>query len=184
ASRSLSSNARRRLPTRRNASPASSSIRSSERSVSSIKRRARSSPSSRRASSYGAAAPRSAKPPLRPLAPPATSRSSYTRTRTPCSARVSAHEHPVTPPPITTTSARPSKRARGRPPCVSFCQNEVVLTTRSYVQSLGDRWGGPESSLPRKSDEWKRFSRGRSAVERELGRLKHHYGLAILRVRG
>ena len=41
-----------------------------------------------------------------------------------------------------------------------------------------------ESSLPRKSDEWKRLYRGRSAVEREFGRLKHHYALAMLRVRG
>jgi hypothetical protein len=44
--------------------------------------------------------------------------------------------------------------------------------------------GVRESSLPRKTDEWKRLYRGRSAVEREFGRLKHHYGLAILRVRG
>ncbi|MGH2485164.1 MAG: transposase [Ktedonobacterales bacterium] len=41
-----------------------------------------------------------------------------------------------------------------------------------------------ESSLSRKSDEWRRLYRGRSAVEREFGRLKHHYALAILRVRG
>jgi hypothetical protein len=41
-----------------------------------------------------------------------------------------------------------------------------------------------ESSLPRTSDEWKRLYRGRSAVEREFGRLKHHFGLAMLRVRG
>ena len=41
-----------------------------------------------------------------------------------------------------------------------------------------------ESSLPRKGDEWKRLYRGRSAVEREFGRLKHHYALAMLRVRG
>jgi transposase len=41
-----------------------------------------------------------------------------------------------------------------------------------------------ESSLPRASDEWKRLYRGRSAVEREFGRLKHHYALATLRVRG
>ncbi|MBV8065493.1 MAG: transposase [Actinobacteria bacterium] len=41
-----------------------------------------------------------------------------------------------------------------------------------------------ESNLPRNSDEWRRLYRGRSAVEREFGRLKHHYGLAVLRVRG
>ena len=44
--------------------------------------------------------------------------------------------------------------------------------------------GVRESSLPRKSDEWKRLYRGRSAVEREFGRLKHNFGLAFLRVRG
>ena len=40
------------------------------------------------------------------------------------------------------------------------------------------------ASASRNSDEWKRLYRGRSAVEREFGRVKHHYGLAILRVRG
>ena len=38
--------------------------------------------------------------------------------------------------------------------------------------------------ISRKSDEWRSLYRRRSAVEREFGRLKHHYGLAILRVRG
>ena len=41
-----------------------------------------------------------------------------------------------------------------------------------------------ESSIPRKSDEWRSLYRRRSAVEREFGRLKHHYALAVLRVRG
>jgi hypothetical protein len=44
--------------------------------------------------------------------------------------------------------------------------------------------GVRESSIARKSDEWKRLYRGRSAVEREFGRLKHRYALAMLRVRG
>jgi Transposase DDE domain len=44
--------------------------------------------------------------------------------------------------------------------------------------------GQRESSIPRKSDEWRILYRRRSAVEREFGRLKHHYGLAFLRVRG
>ena len=44
--------------------------------------------------------------------------------------------------------------------------------------------GVRESSLPRGGDEWKRLYRSRSAVEREFGRLKHHYALAMLRVRG
>ena len=38
--------------------------------------------------------------------------------------------------------------------------------------------------IPRKSDEWRSLYRRRSAVEREFGRLKHHYALAMLRVRG
>jgi IS5 family transposase len=38
--------------------------------------------------------------------------------------------------------------------------------------------------IPRKSDKWRTLYRRRSSVEREFGRLKHHYGLAMLRVRG
>lgn len=38
--------------------------------------------------------------------------------------------------------------------------------------------------IPRKSDEWRLLYRRRSAVEREFGRLKHAYELALLRVRG
>jgi transposase len=44
--------------------------------------------------------------------------------------------------------------------------------------------GHRESSIPRKSDEWRSLYPRRSAVEREFGRLKHTYGLAALRVRG
>jgi hypothetical protein len=42
----------------------------------------------------------------------------------------------------------------------------------------------PLSVIPYGSPEWKRLYRGRAAVEREFGRLKHDYGLAPLRVRG
>jgi transposase len=42
----------------------------------------------------------------------------------------------------------------------------------------------PFSTIPYGSDEWKRLYRGRSAVEREFGRLKMDYGFAPLRVRG
>ena len=38
--------------------------------------------------------------------------------------------------------------------------------------------------IPRGTDEWRSLYRRRSAVEREFGRLKHHYALASLRVRG
>jgi hypothetical protein len=44
--------------------------------------------------------------------------------------------------------------------------------------------GHRESSIPRKSNEWRSLYRRRSAVEREFGRLKHSYRLALLRVRG
>ena len=42
----------------------------------------------------------------------------------------------------------------------------------------------PLDRIPYGSDEWKRLYRGRVAVEREFGRLKHDYGFAPLRVRG
>jgi hypothetical protein len=38
--------------------------------------------------------------------------------------------------------------------------------------------------IPYKSDRWWRLYRGRGAVEREFGRLKHEWGLRPLRVRG
>ena len=44
---------------------------------------------------YGAAPPRKREPPFRPLAPPAISRASYRRTRSPASASASAQEQPV-----------------------------------------------------------------------------------------
>ena len=38
--------------------------------------------------------------------------------------------------------------------------------------------------VPRETSRWGKLYAGRSAVEREFGRLKHDYGLAFLRVRG
>jgi Transposase DDE domain len=38
--------------------------------------------------------------------------------------------------------------------------------------------------IPRGSDRWRSLYRRRSAVEREFGFLKHHFGLAAIRVRG
>jgi len=38
--------------------------------------------------------------------------------------------------------------------------------------------------VPRESLRWRRLYRGRAAVEREFGRLKHEWALAPLRVRG
>lgn len=61
---------------------------------------------------------------------------------------------------------------------------ECVERDVTPVIPLRRNSGVRESSLPRTSDGWKRLYRGRSAVEREFGRLKHHYALAMLRVRG
>jgi Transposase DDE domain len=57
-------------------------------------------------------------------------------------------------------------------------------STALAIIPLRRNCGHRESSIPRKSDKWRRLYRGRSAVEREFGRLKHIYGLAFLRVRG
>lgn len=38
--------------------------------------------------------------------------------------------------------------------------------------------------IPHGSERWHKLYRGRSAVEREFGRLKHEWGLRPLRVRG
>ena len=38
--------------------------------------------------------------------------------------------------------------------------------------------------IARHTQRWKNLYRGRASVERQLGRLKHEYGLAPLRVRG
>jgi hypothetical protein len=38
--------------------------------------------------------------------------------------------------------------------------------------------------IPRGSDEWRRLYRRRSAIGREFGFLKRHFGLAAIRVRG
>jgi transposase, IS5 family len=59
------------------------------------------------------------------------------------------------------------------------CMVEVVP-----IIPLRRNGGLRQASIPRKSDEWRTLYRRRSAVEREFGRLKHHYGLATLRVRG
>lgn len=42
----------------------------------------------------------------------------------------------------------------------------------------------PLTPIPYGSTEWKRLYKGRAAVEREFGRLKHDYALGPLRVRG
>jgi IS5 family transposase len=84
-------------------------------------------------------------------------------------------------------------RARGYHPetCAmdkGYDNNRVMDETRERgcVPIVALRKGRPIPllSIPYGSDEWKRLYRGRAAVEREFGRLKHDYGLAPLRVRG
>jgi hypothetical protein len=84
-------------------------------------------------------------------------------------------------------------RARGFQPetCAmdkGYDNNRVMDETRerSCVPIVSLRKGRPIplSPIPYGSDEWKRLYRGRAAVEREFGRLKHDGGLAPLRVRG
>ena len=42
----------------------------------------------------------------------------------------------------------------------------------------------PETPIKRGTQKWADLYRHRTSVEREFGRLKHIYGLAVLRVRG
>jgi hypothetical protein len=60
------------------------------------------------------------------------------------------------------------------------CAERNVVPIIPLRKNKGQR----ESSIPRKSDEWRALYRRRSAVKRAFGDLKHNYGLAILRVRG
>ena len=60
------------------------------------------------------------------------------------------------------------------------CAERGVAAVIPLRKNQGER----DLRIPRKSDEWRGLYRRRSCVEREFGRLKHHYGLAILRVRG
>jgi len=54
------------------------------------------------------------------------------------------------------------------------CQPKSVWRNASRLHPL----------IPRETKRWRDLYRGRAAVEREFGRLKHEYGLAPLRVRG
>ena len=84
-------------------------------------------------------------------------------------------------------------RARGiRPATVAmdkgFDNNRVMDETRERgcapIVCLRKGRPIPLGAIPYGTAEWKRLYRGRAAVEREFGRLKHDYGLAPLRVRG
>jgi hypothetical protein len=82
----------------------------------------------------------------------------------------------------------PERNGGGRPGSKGYDNNRVMDETRERgcVPIVCLRKGRPIPLLPIPygSDEWKRVYRGRSAVEREFGRLKHDGGLGPLRVRG
>ena len=69
---------------------------------------------------------------------------------------------------MTTTAMMDETRERGVVPIVCLRKGRPI----------------PLTAIPYGSDEWKRLYRGRSAVEREFGRLKNEYGLTPLRTRG
>ena len=56
----------------------------------------------------------------------------------------------------------------------SECSQKSVWVKASRLHPL----------TPRETKRWRDLYKGRAAVEREFGRLKHEYGLAPLRVRG
>ena len=81
-----------------------------------------------------------AKPPLRPLAEPATSRASRSVTVSPCSSSRSAQPTPVIPAPITHTSAtlRPSN---GPNPCDGYCscqRDSTLIGAGAYRPCPGE----------------------------------------------
>jgi len=62
---------------------------------------------------------------------------------------------------------------------------EVALP--DWACQPGSRWIKADRLhplIPRETPRWKKLYRGRAAVEREFGRLKHDWGLSPLRVRG
>lgn len=86
-----------------------------------------------------------------------------------------------------------SVRARGFQPetCAmdkGYDNNRVMDETRERgcipIVCLRKGRPIPLGPIPYGTDEWKRLYRGRAAVERTFGRLKHEYGLKPLRVRG
>ena len=62
----------------------------------------------------------------------------------------------------------------------SQCEARGVLAAVARRSNAGTG----EGPIPRSGEQFKALYRGRTAVEREFGRLKHHHGLSPLRTRG
>src|ERR687894_611861 len=99
--------------------------------------RARLGPSRLRASLWNTAVPAIRKPPLRPLAPPATVPASSSSTSTPRRARASAHDRPAPPPPTTQASTSTSPSRGGR---ASYGESSQYGVVEAVTPPL---YGGP-----------------------------------------
>jgi hypothetical protein len=91
-------------------------------------------------------------------------------------------------------------RKIGKPFSPPTCEHETWMFAGADFKRGASEWRcpsgecSPKSALvnanrrnplvPRSSKRFSELYRGRAAVEREFGRLKHEYGLAPLRVRG
>jgi IS5 family transposase len=89
------------------------------------------------------------------------------------------------------------KRGKGKPPT---CEHGEWTFAGSDSKRGASKWRCPTGEcqpksvwikadrlhplIPRETDRYRKLYRGRSAVEREFGRLKHDWALAPLRVRG
>src|SRR5207249_4078935 len=119
--------------------------------------------------------PRSAKPPLRPLAPVAIARASCTRTRRPASASTRAHAHPVTPPPTIATSTRPSwrgDRIGGACSSSQYASATRAMLTRRAIPPVRNH----DQPLELQPDELRRDGvRGQAAPPNELVRARRRF---------
>ena len=189
SSRSSSSAARRRLPTRRSASPTYSASRSSARLrwPPVVARRRCPEPLARALVRHRSAA--SAKPPFRPLAPSATPRASWTRTRSPASASVSAAEQPVIPAPTMSTSGGPSSGLPYELRCLALPAS-MRLTRRDATRGLTARYRPSPSDQPGELEggERRRDVGGRSSLvartsrRRSAGASREHASTRRVRV--
>ena len=93
------------------------------------------------------------------------------------------------------------QRARGPPAsCPQTCEHGRWTFAGADFGRKATKWRCPTSEcqpksvwlkadrrnplIPRETKRWGDLYRGRAAIEREFGRLKHQYGLAPIRVRG
>ena len=87
--------------------------------------------------------------------------------------------------PLKLDTGSASRCSRSTGPCRHCGLVHVALPhQRVQAQVPVDRSKPPPHLIPRDSDRWRKLYRGRAAVEREFGRLKHEWSLLPIRVRG